>query len=66
MWHLEMWFSGGLDSAGLMGGFDDLEGLFQGTNSMIPCSGEDLISDNVPFSRSLSSFLFCTPLTNPD
>lgn len=30
VWHLEMWFSGGLGSAGLTGGFDHLEGLFQG------------------------------------
>lgn len=28
MWHLGTCFSGGLGSAGLMGGFDDLEGLF--------------------------------------
>lgn len=30
MWHLGTWLSSGLSRAGLMGGFDDLGGLFQG------------------------------------
>lgn len=58
MWHLRIWFSGGLGRAGVTVGLDDLEGLFQ---SKFFCVSVIKISLGFSF-PSLANFIARSPL----
>lgn len=54
MWHLGTWLSGGLGSAGLTAGLDDLRGLFQA----------GLLCDSQP--KNYTVVCSCTSQSNAD
>lgn len=66
MWHWGTWFRGGLGSAGLVFGVNDLGGLFQPNDSVIPASPDSAVQPHsLPQEFGVNSFAVSELVSSP-